>query len=403
MTNRLTFSALICLVCTSVTAQRHGSFRTPMDDSTLMEQSGLTMMPYNRLIHSAGKVVSFGDPRQENHALDFSILPDGRHIAVEDRYGVAVLDMRSETIVHRWTFREGTEQAVHGLMSTYCGIKSFGYDGQTYIVWGAGSTHSSALMIAEWSAAGFGKVSSVPLNAAPPAAAALPNDIAVRTEDGQPYVYVVLNGNNQLLKIRFADRQIVWTAATGVAPYGLRVIGGKAYVTNWAGPLVTDSTLEHAGTPWGSAYTSPVTGATARGSLSIIDAGTGRLLNEVSLGLHPNAIAAGPDSAFLYICNGNSDYVSVFNVSREAVVDSIPVGLFSGSLTYYGSSPDALAVDSSGTRLYVANGFDNAVCEIRLGAGMATGGNGRTAVKGYIPTEAYPGGVCLAGGMLYVT
>ncbi|HEV2353452.1 MAG TPA: phosphoesterase, partial [Puia sp.] len=225
MANRISFSAITggmanwivslaigCLLCTSATGQQHGTFRTAMDDSTLMEQSDLTMMPYNRLIHSAGKVVSFGDPKLENHALDFSLLPDGRHLAVEDRYGVAVLDMRSGAIVHRWTFRESTEQAARGLMSTYCGIKSFVYEGQTYIVWGAGSSHSSALMIAEWNATGFGKVSSMPINAVPPAAAALPNDISVRTEDGQTYLYVVLNGNNQLLKIRFADRQVVWTA-----------------------------------------------------------------------------------------------------------------------------------------------------------------------------------------------
>jgi len=383
-------------------AQQSSPYRMTYDDSTLQQQSQYTLMPFNRLIQSAGAVVTFGDPQLENHALDLAILPDSQHIAIEDRYGIAVLDVRNQSI-QRWTFRTESDPVMKSLMSTYSGIKAFGFDGHTYITWGAGNTRQSALIIAEWDGSGIKNVSSLPISAVAPAGTALPNDIAVRMESGIPYLYVVLNGNNQLLKIRFTDRQIVWTVPTGVAPYGLRVAGNKIYVTNWAGPLVTDSSLEHAGTPWGSAYTNPVTGSTARGSLSIIDAETGGLIKELSLGLHPNAIVLSPDSLYLYISNGNSDYVSVVDIKGEAVIDSIGVGLFSGSLTYYGSSPNALEVDRTGTTLYVANGFDNAVCVVRLGANVATHGEGRSMVKGYIPTEAYPGGLTLLGGQLYVT
>jgi len=379
---------LVAAPFASVLAQR-----TVYDDSTLHQGGPFTLMPYNRWLSSAGKVVTFGDPRQENHALDFAVMPDSQHIAIEDRFGVAVLDIPTQQIVKRWTFYGDSVPAVRGLMSTYCGIKSFVYEGRTYLVWSAGSTHSSALMVAEWDGASFGKVAAQFLPAVAPAAAALPNDIAVRFEDGVPFLYVVLNGNNELIKLRFTDRQIVWTAPTGVAPYGLKLVGGKAYVTNMAGPLVTDTTLEHAGTPWGSAYTNPVTGGTARGTLSVIDVQSGTAVSELSLGIHPNAIICSPDSAFLYICNGNSDNVSVVDVQRGAVVDSIGVGLFSGNVTYYGSSPNALATDGSGSMLYVANGFDNAVCVIRIRD---------RRILGYIPTEAYPGGVVLLRDTLYV-
>ena len=297
-----------------VNAQKPGSYRTGYDDSTLQQEGPFTLMPFNRLVRSAGQVVTYGDPSLENHTLDFAILPDSQHIVVEDRYGIAVLEVASRQIVHRWSFRD--DAVLKGLMSTYSGIKVFRSEGRTYIAWGAGNTRQSALMIAEWEGTGISNVSSLPLPAVKPAASALPNDVAVQVEAGIPYLYVALNGNNQLLKIRFTDRQVVWTAPTGVAPYALRIVNNKVYVSNWAGPLVTDSSLEHAGTPWGSAYTDPATGATARGSLSIIDAQTGGLLNEVALGLHPNAMACSPDSLFLYISNGNSDNVSVFDVRR---------------------------------------------------------------------------------------
>lgn len=393
MRTKLSGSVIFFFFYGSLLAQE-GKYRVAYEDSTLMQGGPFTLMPFNRMVRSAGKVVTFGDPKLENHALDFSVMPDGRHVAVEDRYGVAVVDAGTREIVHRWTYRDDPSAQVKGLMSTYSGIKSFSYNGQVYLVWSAGTTHSSAVMIAEWDSSGIGKVTSLPMVAVAPAGAALPNDIAVQVEGGIPYLYVVLNGNNQLMKIRFSDRQIVWTVPTGEAPYGLRIIHNKVYVTNWAGPVVTDTTLEHAGTPWGSAYTNPVTGATARGSLSVIDAFSGSRIAELSLGLHPNAIAAAPDSAYLYICNGNSDNISVVDVRQGAVVDSIPVGLFSGSITYYGSSPNALAVDPAGTTLYVANGFDNAVCVVRLGA--------KPSVRGYIPTEAYPGGIAVVGGELYV-
>ena len=386
-------SVLLCLLVLAPFVSLFAQFRTNYDDSTLQQQGPVTLMPFNRWVSSAGTVLSFGDPKQENHALDFAVLPDSEHIVVEDRWGIAVLDIATQKIVKRWTFPGDSSAAVRGLMSTYCGIKAFTYDGHVYVAWGAGSTHSSALMVAEWDTAGIGRVSAVFLDKAAPAAAALPNDIAVRVEDGVCFLYVVLNGNNQLIKLRFPDRQIVWTAPTGVDPYGLKLVGGKVYVTNWAGPLVTDTTLEHAGTPWGSAYTNPVTGGTARGSLSVIDAQSGAVVKEVSLGLHPSAIVSSPDSLFLYICNGNSDNISVVDVRTGEVVDSIAVGLFSGNVTYYGSSPNALATDARGTMLYVANGLDNAVCVIRLSD---------RRVLGFIPTEAYPGGVVLFHDTLYV-
>jgi YVTN family beta-propeller protein len=368
----------------------------------MQQRDPLALMPFNRLVQSAGKVVTYGNPEYENHTLDFAVLPGSKYLAVEDRYGVAVLDIRTQQIKHRWSFDEHAENK--GLMSTYCGIKSFSYEGHIYIAWSAcgRDDHKSAIMFAEWSEGGIKNVTSFTINASSPAATALPNDIAIQFENGIPFLYVVLNGNNQLLKIRFTDKQVMWTAPTGVAPYGIRIVNNKAYVTNWAGPLVTDSSLEYAGTPWGSAYTNPKTGGTARGSLSVIDVGSGMLINELPLGLHPNAITLSNDNRYLYVCNGSSDYISVIDLKDGKVTDTINVGLFSSGIAYYGSSPGALQVDAAGKTLYVANGLDNAVCVVKLGSHASANGEGASTVKGYIPTEAYPGGVILLGKHLYV-
>ncbi len=391
-------------------AQYHCSFsqlkkvyRSSVDDSTLQQGENFTLMPYNRLIESAGKVVTYGNKELENHALDLTVLPDNKSIAIEDRYGIAILDAATQKIICQWSFTYDT--LYKNLMSTYSGIKSFAFNGKDYIVWSAsnGGDSNSYIMIAVWDGFSIKHISSIQCKATAPAATALPNEVAVRIEAGVPYLYAVLNGNNQLLKIRFADKQIVWTAATGVAPFGLRIIANKVYVTNWAGAQVTDLNKENAGTPWGSAYTNPVTGATLQGSLSVIDATNGTLLNELQMGLHPNAIINSADNHYLYISNGNSDFISVVDVQKEKVIDSINVGLFSKYYAYYGSSPNALAINEKGTMLYVANGMDNAVCVVQLGKNASANGTNKTAIKGYIPTEAYPSGIAILGNMLYVT
>jgi hypothetical protein len=377
--------------------------KMPFEDSTQQTNRQFTLLPYNRLIHSAGKVITYGDSSVENHALDLCVLPGREGLAIEDRYGIAIMDLRRNVITSRWSFNADREW--RGIMSTFSGITSFVYEGKTFIVWGAGTRDvgKSFVMIAEWDGKSIGRVSGIPIEKKQPADLALPNQVVANTEEGIQYIYVVLNGNNELFKIRFSDQQIVWTAPTGVAPYGLCIVNNKAYVSNWAGPLVTDSLLENAGTPWGTAYTDPVTGATRLGSLSVIDISNGKLVNELPLGLHPNAMIRSSDLHFLYICNGNSDNISVVDLKKEKVVDSIGIGLFSPYYRMYGSSPDGLGIDSSGNTLYVANGMDNAIAVVKLGQGVSTRGIGKSRVTGYIPTEAYPSGIAWLHHTLYIT
>src|SRR5580704_9998334 len=59
------------------------------DSSTMAPGSGTVLLPYNRLITPAGTTLRFGNGDMENHSLDAVLLPGGRVVAVEDRYGVA--------------------------------------------------------------------------------------------------------------------------------------------------------------------------------------------------------------------------------------------------------------------------------------------------------------------------
>ena len=383
---------------------RSSAYKTATDDSTLAGMKSPFLMPYNRIIDGAGQSVCFGDASLENHSLDAVLLPDKQTLVVEDRFGIAFFDVKTHQLLSRWEYNK--EPNLKGSMSSFSGIKAIVHHDSTYIFWGAGGRGkpNSYVMQAVWDGSRARLIQTIPFEPVAPATIALPNEVAVRAENGELYLYTVLNGNNQLTKVRVADRKVAWTAPTGVAPFGLCILGNKAYVTNWAGP-VPDATdgLETAGVPWGSAYVDPKTGALARGTVSVIDIQEGKMEREIPVGLHPNAIIGSPDQRFLYVANGNSDYVSVLDVQAQQVTDSIFVGLYNRGNGYIGSTPNALAVNPSGNTLYVANGMDNALCVVSLGSKVGTTGADSTTIKGYIPTQAYPSGIVLNNDELYVT
>ena len=374
-----------------------------LSDFLRRQNDSLRLMPFNRIIQSAGTVIRFGNPAMENHALDAAVLTTDGKLVIEDRYGIVALDVIQKKIISRWTFSDIARYGNY--MSTYSGIRSFTEDGKTWVVWSAAERggSKSAIMIAEWRKDGFTNFSDFPIGKISPASNALPNEIEISREQGVLFLYVVLNGNNELLKIRWSDRSIVWRAATGVAPYGVAMANKKIYVSNWAGATATDSSKERAGVPWGLAYTDPRTGATSSGTVSVLDASTGKNISEINVGLHPNAVAAADDGKFIFVANGSSDVISVINTQSDAVAESIEVGLLNGKLGLQGSTPNALKLNADNSILYVANGFDNAIAVVRLGKNASAKGTSSSAVTGYIPTEAYPGGLTLFQNSLVVT
>lgn len=392
---------LIYSGCTSSQRAAANAYHSAYDDTSLLVQAGPILLPYNRYIDPAGSIIRFGDPEYENHSLDCCLLPDGKTLAVEDRYGVAFMDVQTQKVLFHYDYETGKKRKY--LMSTYSGIKTLTINNEVHIFWSATNTDNnlSEVLDATWSGNQATLVQTFELKPLAPAPMALPNDIAVNTENGIVYLYVVLNGNNQLVKINWQTRQTVWSAPTGVAPYGIVLANGKAYVTNWAGPVPTDTTRETAGIPYGSVYIDHRTGGTLNGTISVIDLKDGKEIKQVTVGLHPNAIIKSADEQFVYVANGNSDYVSVISAGSNTVVDSISVSLNRSGNSFIGSSPNALLLDKKENRLYVANGMDNALAVIRLGA-KSSNNNGEDRILGFIPTEAYPAGLTMDNQNIYV-
>jgi hypothetical protein len=122
------------------------------DDSTLNNKILPVLMPYNRVIDPAGKVIAFGDPADENHSMDVKLIPGTTSIAVEDRFGIAVIDTVKQKVTARWAYTSDAKYS--GLMSTYSGLKVLKSNQKTYIFWSAavakGRQSHSYVFQAEW-------------------------------------------------------------------------------------------------------------------------------------------------------------------------------------------------------------------------------------------------------------
>ena len=362
------------------------------------------LLPYNRLIQPAGTQVFFGDESLENHSLDATLSPDGKWLVVEERFSIVFISTSDNKV--KFTLPNNNHPDLKGGMNTYSGITWHNGKEGPEIYWSTiGQDRRSYVISATWDGMKAEFSRKYEYKAAPKTDMALPNEILITKESSKEYLYVVLNGNNTVIKQDLISGDTIWTTDPGVAPYGLTMASGKLYVTNWAGRHPEASDKEIAGVPWGIARVdNKAGGATREGSVAVIDPANGRLISEIIVGLHPNEITSDNNGKFVYVTNSNSDNVSVINTAIDEVTETISVRLQPKINSFFGDSPDGLCLSSDGKSLYVANGMDNAIAVIRLGKkATSKASNTKSFVSGFIPTGAYPSAIIIHNsGNMYV-
>ena len=223
---------------------------------------------------------------------------------------------------------------------------------------------------------------------------ALPNANAPRRKEEIPAgltlspdgkrIYVALNLSNRVAEIDAATGKVIHLMDVGVAPFDVRVVGGKLYVSNWGGRRPGSGDLTGPAGRGTVVRVDAVQNVANEGSVTVLDLATGKTLSEVVVGRHASALALHPWGRYLVVANAASDTLSVIDTRTDKVVESIcakpnPAELF-------GASPNALAFDSKGRTLFVANGTQNALAVIQFKAGQSKW-------KGLIPVGWFPGAV----------
>jgi YVTN family beta-propeller protein len=116
---------------------------------------------------------------------------------------------------------------------------------------------------------------------------------------------------------------------------------------------------------------------------------------------NPNRLLLNRAGSRLYVASDNADVVSVIDTASNRVLNVVrtiaPASLVVRGDYFHGVDPNSVALSPDESRLYVANGGENAVAIITLGTGVPQ-------VTGLIPTGYWPNSVSSSadGRMLYI-
>jgi YVTN family beta-propeller protein len=258
---------------------------------------GRVVVPTNQVLSPTGRQVAFS-----GRPTDVALSPDGRWLAVLDRSQVAIIDPESAGIVSRIPHASGSYV---GILFAPDGKRVYASNIRGSI--GVFSVDDEGKLTAE-PPIGLpvlkGPPSENPANketgpqspnkeAAPPGANAknaVPTGLAL-SPDGKT-LWAVLNMRNSLAQIDAVERNVLREIPVGNAPYGVAIVGERAYVSNWAGrhPNQGDTSAESGS---GSRVRVDPTRYIANdGSVSVVDLKAGKELTQIVVGLHPAGIAA---------------------------------------------------------------------------------------------------------------
>lgn len=341
-----------------------------------LQPDGSVVTPTHQILRPAGLQILFpGRP------VDLALSPDGKWLAAQNKSSLVLIRVRDRTVMQTLDLPKG------GM--SFKGI-AFSTDGSRIYVSEANRSVYVAAMedgVLRW----VDHIDFPGPNGAGDASA--PGGLTLSPDGHQ--LYVCLSRNNSLAAVDLRTKETV-TIPVGVAPYDVLLShdGRLAYVSNWGGrpPKKGEPASITSGSP---ILVNPRTGIASSGTVSIVDLKTGKEITQIEVGLHPCGMALSATGARLFVACANSDLVYVIDTDSRRVVERINVRM-DPSLPF-GSAPNALAVTKDGTRLFVANGTDNALAVVELGyyAGNERASGFQSYVAGFIPTGWYPGAVLL--------
>lgn len=204
------------------------------------------------------------------------------------------------------------------------------------------------------------------------------------SDDGR-WLYVCGNLSNTLMAIDTHTNTVTQIFDVGVAPYDVRIVDGKAYVSNWGGRRPKPGDLTGPAGLGTVVKVDPVTHTANEGSVSVIDLSSGST-KEILVHLHSSALAVSPDSRFVVCANAASDNLSVIDTRSDTVVETIWVKASPADL--FGASPNAICFSPDGKRLFVANGTQNAIAVVDFDPE-----DRESSLLGLIPVGWFPGAI----------
>ena len=349
--------------------------------------------PVNQLLTPYGQQVELAGMRPQALALS----PDGKLLLVAGKTNeLVVVDPVSGLVKQHVALPEEsrhtptTDEASANILKpdkaahvSYTGL-IFSADGKRiYMSNVAGSIKVFSIS----DAGGVGPSHTLPLPPAnaPRRKAEIPSGLAL-SQDGLS-LFVCGNLSNRLLEIDSQTGQLKRSFDVGVAPYDVVLVGDNALVSNWGGRRPGAGDRVGPAGRGTNVRVDALRNIASEGSVSVIDLKAGKVTKELITGLHASALAVSPDQKYVVCANAGSDHLSLIEVAEDRIVET--VWAKSSPADLFGASPNAIAFDPSGKRLYVANGTQNAIAVLDFDPAD----KGETKVIGLIPVGWFPGAI----------
>lgn len=353
-----------------------------------MQPDGCIVVPTNQILKPAGKQVLFpGRP------VDLALAEGGKTLVVKNMRDLVFIDLATATVKQTLRLtKRGEGFSVVGLVVH--GDRVYASDAQNQVrvalrqadgkyVWGPNIDLEKPKVGKEVHPAGM---------------ALLGND----------KLWVTSTRGNNVQLIDLKTGKIEQVVSVGVAPYTIVCpTPNRCFVSNWGGdpPKEGDPQAKSSETP---IRIDPKTGIANDGTVSVLEKidGKWRQTKTIRVGLQSSGMALSPSGRFLYIANANSDTISVVEVAKAEVVETIACR--PERRLPFGSGSNAVAVSPRGDELYVANGTNNCVAVV---SPLSPRSGDLTVVSreqvpsrlaGLIPTGWYPGAILVSGNQLIV-
>ena len=129
--------------------------------------------------------------------------------------------------------------------------------------------------------------------------------------------------------------------------------------------------------------------------VALFDTRKQQFSGSIAVGSNPNDLCLTRDGSFLFVANSNDNSVSVIDVKKRTVIETLNTALFSGSPS--GSTTNSVALSEDNKTLYIANADNNCLAVFNVEK------PGNSTSKGFIPVGWYPTCVRVVNKTIFVS
>ena len=368
------------LLCGSLQAQnpktpeRRQDVKSPVDTSWSQASAGENMFVNGDLFTPAGQTL---DLAKGTRVLNLDLARQNKFLVSKNMIGLAVIDAGRFTVANEFAFEKEEPGSMYGLT----------VDTNDSTVYFTGSKRN--LYVGNINKAGeFKLIKKIDLSADKKIITPLGIGLVDRN-----IAFVALAIPNQVAVVNLAEGKVLGKIPVGVCPYAVIISKDKrvAFVSNFGGPQAKkgDRTEESAGT----AVAVDEHSLALRGSVSVIDVKTKKVIYDIATRIHPESMTLSPDGSLLYVSDDSGDGISVIDAKTFKVVHTINTKP-DASLPY-GSLTTALTFSPDGKVLYAANAGNNAIA-------LIDPKQPKKGPYGFIAGGGFPGAVCATGHELFI-